>query len=577
MAHRDFVTHPLVLRRLEVLGARDVTPRMRRVTLGGPEMGEFERDGLKLGAFHAPSFDDHVKAIFADPSELADVLPVQLAHGIEWTAAPARIARDYTPRRVDPASGEVDLDFVLHGDGPASDWARSARSGDELWVVGPKSSIVLPERLDWIVLVGDETALPAIGRFHDERPADVPAHIVVMIESPTSRQDLASREGDTVEWVVAAPTDRTALEKAVRAAVPAEGEGFVWAAGESRTLLPLRRYLGREHGITKDRMCITGYWHADGEELASAFPEVPSPVAWFAVRAAFDSGIVDDVAEHPGTGSDEVLERLGLRAGALPALVPTLAHHGILSVDDDGGLSVGPAGEAVLAHEHAREVFDGHEAEVLRALAELPNALAGGRSAWERAYGPTLANRSRADAAHFEERCEEAAILRFFAFALFRDRLWSGIDRVLLMGAGAAELADLAQEGGVEAELLLGGSETEIGVLHSLAGRAAQDDGAEVDVAVLALALGDCTDDEARGLLGALRARARTVVVVDRARADSLDPSAHEAGVRALAVNGAGLRDADAVAALGRDTGWEIERAVPLGWGIDAMVLRPIA
>ncbi len=578
MAHRDFVTHPLVLRRLDVLAVREVTPRMRRITLGGPEFDAFERDGLTLGAFHAPMFDDHVKAIFADESELPDVLPIQLAHGIEWTAAPARVARDYTPRRVDHERGEVDLDFVLHGHGPAATWARGAARGDALWVVGPKSSLVLPERLDWIVLIGDETALPAIGRFLDERPTPAPARIVVTVSHPRARQDLALAEGDTIEWVVADPTDRAPLERAARQAIPEDGDGFFWAAAESRTLLPIRRLVSRELGLPKQRVNITGYWHAEHSD-DQASPEIPSPVAWFTVRAALRSGILDDLADHPGATPGEIAGRRGLAAPAVSALMPTLVHYGMVvpSGLTDDGLAIGPAAEALLADERAREEFDGHDGDVMHALGALPEALASGRSAWEAARGRTLAEELEQDRALFAEHCEEAGILRFLAPALLRDAVWDGAERVLLAGAGAAELADLAREVGIGAELRLGGNETEVAVLAEASEHGVPDSGPELphaDLGIAAFALRNRTDAEARNLLQRLRARTDVLVVVDATSPDSLDPHAHEERVRAIGVNGSGMRDAEAIAGLGRKTGWIHERTVPLGWGVQAMILH---
>lgn len=118
---------------------------------------------------------------------------------------------------MDHRAGELHLDFVVHGEGPAETWSASAREGDELWFVGPKSSLRLPERLDWILLVGDETALPAIGRFLDERPLDAPAHVLVTVPDEAARQELALRDGDTITWVVAEPGDPAALDAAVRA------------------------------------------------------------------------------------------------------------------------------------------------------------------------------------------------------------------------------------------------------------------------------------------------------------------------------------------------------------------------
>ncbi|MGO1801326.1 MAG: siderophore-interacting protein [Microbacteriaceae bacterium] len=568
MALREFVTHPLVLRRLEVIGVRDVTPRMRRVTLGGPEMAAFERDGLAHGPFHAPGFDDHVKVLFAEQGDVEQVLPVQLAEGIEWTHAPTRQARDYTPRRVE--GGEVDLDFVLHGDGPAVAWARSAQPGDALWVVGPKSSIVVPEDLDWVLLIGDETALPAIGRFFDERPTDAPAHAVITIGASTARQELALREGDTVSWVVAPPTDRGALEAAVRAATPADGEGFAWAGAESRTLLPLRRFFARERGLAKSRINITGYWHADDEADAPQHPEVPSPLAWFVVRAALQIGLLDDIADHPGASLDEITARLGVEPRPIEALTPTLVHHAVISLDD-GAYRLDSAGEALLADEHEREVFDGHEADLMLALGELAPAMREGGSPWARANGSTLAASAALDDDVFDELEHGTEVLQFLAGALMRDRLWTDAATALIVGPGAAQIAGLAAEAGIGTTFRV--TAERASDLASASENLVEDDGASANLAIAAFALGHRTDDEARELLAVLRERAGTLVVIDAARADSLNPAAHETSVLALSGNGVGLRDENGVAILAADAGWRFERSIALGWGIEAAVL----
>lgn len=569
MALREFVTHPLVLRRLEVLSARDITPRMRRVTLGGEEMTAFERDGLAHGPFHAPGFDDHVKVLFAEHGDVEQVLPVQLAEGIEWTPAPERQARDYTPRRVE--NGEVDFDFVMHGAGPAISWARSAKPGDSLWIVGPKSSIVLPETSDWVLLVGDETALPAIGRFFDERPTDAPVHVVVTIGAASARQELALREGDTISWVIASPTDRDALETAVRAAIPSDGDGFAWAGAESRTLLPIRRFLSRERGLAKTRMNVTGYWHADDEADAPQHAQVPSPLAWFVVRAALRAGILDDIGDHPGARDAEICARLGLAPSTLATLIPTLVHHGMIIVEG-GRFRLDAAGETLLADEHEREEYDGHEADLMLALTELAPALQSGVSPWERMYGPTLAVDAAADPERFDELCHGAEVLQFVGGALLRDELWTGIGHVLITGPGSAEIADLAADAEISATFSATGEGA--AELTARSDHLRADDGAPVALAIAAMALGHRTDDEARQVLGQLRERAEVLVVVDAARADSLSPSAHEAPVLALAGNGAGLRDDAAVAALGAAAGWRFDRTIALGWGIEAAVLR---
>ena len=72
--------------------------------------------------------------------------------------------REYTPRRIDLVANELDIDFVLHGDGPASTWAAQAAPGQTLDIAGPRASMVVPDLFDSYLLIGDETAIPAIGR-----------------------------------------------------------------------------------------------------------------------------------------------------------------------------------------------------------------------------------------------------------------------------------------------------------------------------------------------------------------------------------------------------------------------------
>jgi len=96
----------------------DLTPRMRRITLGGPELAGF----VSLGT------DDHVKLFF--PQNAAEQATLEtLVIGAGKDNGPMPAMRDYTPRRYDLDTLELDIDFVLHGDGPAATWAEQARPG----------------------------------------------------------------------------------------------------------------------------------------------------------------------------------------------------------------------------------------------------------------------------------------------------------------------------------------------------------------------------------------------------------------------------------------------------------------
>ncbi|MEV5755785.1 siderophore-interacting protein [Streptomyces tendae] len=582
-ARRAFTTHPLVLRRVTVRRVLDVTPRMRRVVLGGEQLGAFTRDGMDHPAFAAPGFDDHVKLILTSDGDVRAALPAQLPHGIEWTPAENRLTRDYTPRRVDPAAGEVDLDFVTHGDGPAAAWARAARVGDELWFVGPKSSLRLPERPDWILLAGDETALPAIGRFLDERPVDAPAHVLVTVADDAARQKLALREGDTVRWVLAEPGDAAALQAAVRALPLPAGEGYAWAAAESRALLPVRRYLGRECGIPKERLNITGYWHREQAAAPAETPDaptageaapVPSPVPWLVTRAALRLGLVDAVADAPGVALDALAGRLGVPAPRVGVLLPLLAAHGVV-VGGPDGLRLGPAGEELL-DDHAREEYAGHEAELLLSLTELTPALLEGGSPWQRASGATLHDTVVRDAERYGELMEECEQLAFLLNGLTADPLWAGVETCLLTGPGSAAVVAALDDAGRRPRLRIAEDEVPAAALRAYVAAPERIDwsGGPADVAVAAKALAHRTDDEAAALLTRLAAWAPTAVLVEASRPDGLSPHAAEAALHAYAATGSPLRDSSAIEALAHRTGWHVDHVIALGWGTEATVLR---
>lgn len=255
MAERqELVWHPMVLRTLTVQQVRELTPRMRRVTLSGPELGEFTRDGHELPAFRTLAHDDHVQVFFPAPGERTAVLPVQGDGVLEWPDRPPRpIHRDYTPRRLDPDARELDLDFVVHGAGPASSWAETARPGDELTIAGPHSSALVPA-VAWYLLAGDETALPAIARWLDEAPPATRAHVIVEVADPAERQPLP----DSVRWVYG--SEGGSLATAVREVEWLDDDVFAWAAGEAGVVRDIRRYLTRERDLPRTRMSVNGYW-----------------------------------------------------------------------------------------------------------------------------------------------------------------------------------------------------------------------------------------------------------------------------------------------------------------------------
>lgn len=223
------VRHEIKRRELQVKRVAALSPHLRAITLTGED----------LPGFHSPSFDDHIKLFFAPAAE-----------GEEGQR------RDYTPRHYDPVANELTLEFALHGDGPAAGWAAAAQPGSRLTIAGPRGSFIIPTDYDWHLLVGDETALPAISRRLEELPAGARAIVVLNLPDPADRRALASAAALELHWVA---SDAELLE-AVRALPLPGGEGYAWCAGEAGAMAALRKLLVEEKGHDRHAIRAAAYW-----------------------------------------------------------------------------------------------------------------------------------------------------------------------------------------------------------------------------------------------------------------------------------------------------------------------------
>lgn len=219
------VRHEIVRRELEVLRVERLGPGFVAVTLGG----------AVLDGFVSASFDDHVKLFFGEGEGAAK--------------------RDYTPRRHDAVRRELTIEFALHGEGQASNWAREVAAGHRLVVAGPRGSMIIPVDYDWHLLAGDETALPAIARRLEELPRGARA-IVVAQAGQLDRRHFRTAARVDLHWV---DTPQEMLAKLQSLPWP-QGEGFAWAAGEATVMARLRQLLVEEKRQPKEAMRVAAYW-----------------------------------------------------------------------------------------------------------------------------------------------------------------------------------------------------------------------------------------------------------------------------------------------------------------------------
>ena len=247
------VRHALRFRQLEVRAVQRLTPHLVRITLGGDD----------LAGFHSPGFDDHAKLFFPDPATGQLTVPTPGPEGPVWPPGRKPAMRDYTPRRHDAAARTLEIDFALHDAGPATQWAESARLGEMVGVGGPRGSFIIPTAFDWHLLVGDDTALPAISRRLAELPAGARAVVLAEVDSEADEIAFETQAALELRWVHrrgAEPGTGSPLLDALREMKLPEGDFHAWVACESGAARTLRTHLVGERGAHPKWVKAAGYW-----------------------------------------------------------------------------------------------------------------------------------------------------------------------------------------------------------------------------------------------------------------------------------------------------------------------------
>src|ERR1700683_5159964 len=201
-------------RTLEVQEKWHVTPRMPCMVLGGEDFEDFTTQ----------SADDHIKLYV--PGEGGDLA-----------------ARDFTPRHFDAEAKRLTVDIALHSSGPAIHWAEQAQVGDVVEISGPRGSFMISDDFDWWLLIGDETALPSIGRRVEGLAEGVRAITLVAVAGPAEEQVFDTRASLRAIWVHRPSDDATKAGPVVEALKTIElppGEGFVWIAAEAQVARAVR-------------------------------------------------------------------------------------------------------------------------------------------------------------------------------------------------------------------------------------------------------------------------------------------------------------------------------------------------
>ena len=248
---------------LTVEHVEDITPLMRRVHFGGSGVAGYVNAGP-----HLPN----VKLYFPVPGRPLD-LPNRGEHGWAWEPGQRERVRTYTVRSLAGDAASMTVDFVRHsGPSVAASWAESAVPGDQIAALAGGGAVV--GDAEWVLLAGDETALPAIAGTLERFGPDQRGLVLIEVASVEEEQDLPAPNGIEVRWLHrngAAPGTTTLLPDALAgvefpAAELASGQVAVWVSAESAVVRFARRSL-KERRFPRRQQLIIGYWNRGVDEV----------------------------------------------------------------------------------------------------------------------------------------------------------------------------------------------------------------------------------------------------------------------------------------------------------------------
>lgn len=248
-----------------VSNVEDVHPHLRRITFKGGDLATFE-----------PCGPDTFLYVLLPPHGRAELTIDQSFTWEAYARTPVSeqpVGGYYTLREWRPEDEEIDILCVLHEDhgfdpdqpgvGAASRWAAVAKVGDPVALWGPRTAYEPPEGTEHLVLVGDETALPAIAVILEQLPAGTTAQVIAEVDVPEERQGLPERDGVEVTWCYrrGEPAGRTTLlVDAVRGLPAFADRTYVWGGGESRAMTAVRRHVRDERGLEREDAGLIAYW-----------------------------------------------------------------------------------------------------------------------------------------------------------------------------------------------------------------------------------------------------------------------------------------------------------------------------
>lgn len=242
---------PPPLRPITVVERTELSPRLLRLTIEGPELAALEVDGLAAS----------VRLLVPRPGESL-VLPTWDGNEFLLPDGSRPALRTFTPLRHSVGSTRMDLEIVRHPGGAVSTWAETAEVGATGALSGPGRGWHLDDATTDLWLLGDETALAAVTQIVETLPSQVSCTVHIEVESADAVLEgyVPARPGLDVHWHVNTGAPGSSLVEAVTSLTSAPENQHVWAAGEAASMQAIRKHLFEVAGAARSQATVRGYW-----------------------------------------------------------------------------------------------------------------------------------------------------------------------------------------------------------------------------------------------------------------------------------------------------------------------------
>jgi NADPH-dependent ferric siderophore reductase len=259
--------------------------RVRDIEWPTPVIARVTLEGEGLDAFAPVPYTDSYVNVAIPPAGAPYAAPFALDELKSLPREQRPFRRRYTVRRWDAAARHLTIEFVVHGDeGPAGSWAARAEAGDALVFTGPAGAYRPDPEADWHLMVGDESALPAIAASLEAVPADAPVLVRLVCDGPEHELALDTPGRLDLAWLHR-NGDAGLLESAIAALEFPDGKVHAFIHGEAGETRAVRRHLLADRGVDPDRLSCSPYWRRGMTDEA-----------WREIKAAWNAEVARDVA-----------------------------------------------------------------------------------------------------------------------------------------------------------------------------------------------------------------------------------------------------------------------------------------